>query len=284
VYLKNYSVSAGYNLTARDKVYYRYSLAGNNITGIINRYQTQFNADNKPLFPQVDLKQDEAAYVFANASGSVTGQVTVFRTEMQEWIQQTPSNVDGSTYVLEYLKHFVSKGVEAWAKWRVTPNLYWNTNVLRSKGWTLADATFAPGAPGPEDDVITRFSGLMARTPKWVLSNTISYDLGDFRFNLRHRYMAKRKTDSNPANRIYLPQQRNTDFSVQYAGIKNVQISLDIRNVLNDKYISGFGTLVSTAGVVGVSASDVMAQLPNSASWNGMNPPRSFWLTARYSF
>lgn len=280
VYLKNYSGSLGYNFTPGDKVYYRHSLAGNNIIGIINRYQNQFNADNKPLFPQVDLKQDEVSYVFEH--GKFSGQLTAFRTEMLEWIQQTPSTVQGSTYVVEYLNHFLSKGVEGALKWKVTPNLTWNSTGLFSKGRALATGSFSAGDPGPEDDVLTMTSGLMARTPRWVLSNTLSYQLTDFQFNLRHRYMAKRKMNNNPADLNYLPQQRNFDFSVQYAGIKNVRISLDVRNVLNNKYISGYDTMLPT--VKGVNKNDIMQQLPDSAAWDVMNPPRSYWLTARYDF
>jgi outer membrane receptor protein involved in Fe transport len=280
VYLKNYSASLGYNVTPLDKVYYRHSLAGNNITGILNRYQTQFNADNKPLFPQVDLKQDELSYVFDH--GSISGQVTAFRTEMLEWIQQTPLNTDGTTYVLEYLNHYVTKGVEAGIRWRATRKFTWNSNALFSKGKAIAVGSFSAGSPGPEDDVLTTVAGIMARTPKWVLSNTFSYELGDFQFNLRHRYTHVRKLDSNPANTNYLPKQRNFDLSVMFAGVKNLRLSLDIRNVLNNKYISAYDTMVPTA--TGVSKSDIMAQLPNSASWVVMNPPRSYWLTARYDF
>jgi outer membrane cobalamin receptor len=280
VYLKNYSGSVGYNLTPRDKVYYRHSMAGNNIIGIINRYQTQFNADNKPLFPQVDLKQDEIAYVFGG--GSFSGQLTAYRTEMLEWIQQTPLNTDGSTYVVEYLNHFLTKGLEGWLKWRVTPKLSWSSSALYSHGKALAVGSFAAGSPGPQDDVLTMVGGIMARTPRWVVSNTLSYQLEDWQFNLRHRYMSVRKRSNDSKDQTYLPQQRNFDFSVQYAGIKNFRISLDIRNVLNNKYISAYDTMLPT--VTGVTKSDIMTQLPDSGAWNVTNPPRSYWLTARYDF
>jgi outer membrane receptor protein involved in Fe transport len=122
----------------------------------------------------------------------------------------------------------------------------------------------------------------MARTPKWVVSNTWSYELGDFQFNVRHRYMSRRKLDNNPANNIYLPEQRNVDLSLLYAGVKNLRISLDVRNALNNKYISGFDTMLPT--VTGVTKNDIYQQLPNAGGWVAMNAPRSFWLTARYDF
>jgi iron complex outermembrane recepter protein len=280
VYLKNYSASVGYNITPEDKVYYRHSLAGNNIIGIISRYQTQFNADNKPLFPQVDLKQDEVAYVFG--SGALTGQLTAYRTEMLEWIQQTPLNVDGSTYVVEYLNHYLTKGLEGWLKWRVTPKFNWSSSALFSKGKAIAVGSFSAGSPGPEDDKLTTVGGIMARTPRWVLSNTWSYQLDDFAFNLRHRYMSVRKRSNDSKDLSYLPQQRNFDLSVQYAGIKNVRIQLEVRNLLDNKYISAYDTMLPT--VTGVTKSDIMTQLPNSGAWVAMNSPRSYWLTARYDF
>jgi hypothetical protein len=280
VYLKNYSASVGYNITPQHKVYYRHSMAGNNISGIVSRYTTQFNADNKPLFPQADLKQDELAWVFG--SRTLSGQLTAFRTELLLWQQQTPTTVDGSTYVVEYRDHYLTKGLEGWLKWRITPKFSWTSSGLYSSAKALAVGSFAAGSPGPEDDVLTTVAGIMSRTPRWVISNTLSYELGDFQFNLRHRYMSNRKLNNNPADLNYLPQQRNTDLSVQYVGIKNVRIALDVRNLLNDKYISNYGTMLPTA--TGVTVSDIYQQLPNSASWVTMNAPRSFWLTARYDF
>jgi iron complex outermembrane recepter protein len=280
VYLKNYSGSVGYNITPQDKVYYRHSMAGNNIIGIINRYQTQFNADNKPLFPQVDLKQDEIAYVFGH--GKLSGQLTAFRTEMLEWKQETPLTATGSTYVVEYLNHFLSKGLEGSLRWRVTPSFNWISTLLFSKGKQLGVGKFEAFGPGPEDDKLTMFGGIMARTPRWVTSNTFSYQFQDFQFNVRHRFMDKRKRDTNPADLNYLPPQKNLDFSVQYAGIKDVRLQFEVRNALNNKYISGYDTMLPTA--TGVSKNDIMQQLPNSGAWNVMNAPRSFWLTARYDF
>lgn len=280
VYLKNWSASVGYNLTPNDKVYYRHSLAGNNINGIVNRYQTQFNADNKPLYPQADLKQDELAWVFGRRT--ISGQLTLFRTELLLWQQQTPLNVDGSTYVVEYLDHYLTHGAEGSLKWKITPKLTWNNSTMFSQARALAVGSFSQGSPGPQDDVLTTVAGIMSRTPKWVESNTLSYEWGDYQFNLRHRWMAKRKMDNNPVNNIYLPEQRNVDLSVQYVGVKNLRISLDVRNALNNKYISNYDTMLPTA--TGVTKNDIFQQLPNSAGWVVMNSPRSFWLTARYDF
>ena len=280
VFLKNWTASVGYNVTPADKVYYRHSMAGNNISGIVSRYGNQFNADNKPLYPQADLKQDELAWVFGR--GAISGQVTLFRTELLLWQQQTPQDVDGSTYVVEYLDHYLTKGAEGWLKWHVTPKFSWTGSGLFSQARALAVGSFAAGSPGPQDDVLTTVAGIMARTPKWVVSNTLSYELGDFQFNVRHRYMSRRKLDNNPVNNIYLPEQRNVDLSVLYAGFRNLRISLDVRNALNNKYISGFDTMLPTA--TGVTKNDIYQQLPNAGGWVALNSPRSFWLTARYDF
>jgi hypothetical protein len=280
VFLKNWSASVGYNVTPFDKIYYRHSMAGNNIIGIVSRYANQFNADNKPLYPQADLKQDELAWVFGR--GSISGQVTLFRTELLLWQQQTPLDENGSTYVVEYLDHYLTKGAEGWLKWHVTPKFSWTGSGLFSQARALAVGSFSAGSPGAADDVLTTVSGIMSRTPKWVLSNTFSYQLGDFQFNVRHRYMSRRKLDNNPVNNIYLPEQRNVDLSLLYAGFKNLRISLDVRNALNNKYISGFDTMLPTA--TGVTKNDIYQQLPNAGGWVSLNSPRSYWLTARYDF
>jgi hypothetical protein len=280
VYLQNWSLSGGYNLTPADKVYYRRSKAGNNIAGILTRYGTQFNADNKPLFPQADLKQDEVAYVFGR--GSISGQLTAYRTELLLWQQQTPLNADGSSYVVEYQDHYVSKGLEGWLKWRILPTLSWSSSLLYSEGRAIAVGSFAAGSPGPQDDVLTTVSGIMSRTPRWTTSNTVSYEIGDFLFNLRHRFMSSRKRSNDPKDLNYLPPQRNTDLSLQYAGFRNFRVSFEVRNLLNDQYISNYGTLLPTA--TGVTTGDIFQQLPNSAGWVSINAPRSYWLTARYDF
>lgn len=129
--------------------------------------------------------------------------------------------------------------------------------------------------------MLTVFSGNMTRAPAYVLSNTVSYELDDYQFNLRHRYMFKRYR-SGVEDLNYLPPQRNTDLSIQYVGIKNLRIGLEVRNLLNNKYIAAYGTLLPTA--TGVSFVDILQQLPNSAGWSSINPPRSFWFTARYDF
>jgi outer membrane receptor protein involved in Fe transport len=67
-----------------------------------------------------------------------------------------------------------------------------------------------------------------------------------------------------------------------YAGFKNLRISLDVRNALNNKYISGFDTMLPT--VTGVTKNDIYQQLPNAGGWVSLNSPRSYWLTARYDF
>jgi outer membrane receptor protein involved in Fe transport len=255
-------------------------MAGNNVNGIVTRYQTQFNADNKPLFPQADLKQDELAWVFGRRT--ISGQLTLFRTELLLWQQQTPLDENGSSYIVEYRDHYLTHGAEGSLRWRITPKFTWNNSTMYSKARALAVGSFSGGSPGPQDDVLTTVAGIMSRTPKWVVSNTFSYEWGDFQFNLRHRYMSKRKLDNNPVNNIYLPEQRNLDLSVQYAGVKHLRIALDVRNALNNKYISNYDTMLPTA--TGVTKNDIYQQLPNSAGWVTMNSPRSFWLTARYDF
>jgi outer membrane receptor protein involved in Fe transport len=237
-------------------------------------------AINRPLYPQADLKQDELAWVFGTPR--LSGQLTALRTELLPWQQQTPLTVDGSTYIVEYTDHYVTRGLEAWAKLRITPKFDWSTSLMYSRGRALAVGNFSAGSPGPEDDVLTTVSGIMSRTPKYVVSNTLSYELGDYRFNLRHRFMDRRKLNNNPRDPNYLPQQRNTDLSIQWAGMKNLRVSFDIRNLLNDKYIAAYDTVLPT--VTGVTKSDIYQQLPNSGSWVNLNAPRSDWLTARYEF
>jgi len=285
-YLSSKSASVGYNITPKDKVYYRYSNAGNNISGVLTRYGTQFNADNKPLFPQVGARQDEVAWIFSH--GPVNGQLTYFRTEMREPKDAQSSNVDNSIYTVEWADHYISKGWEASLNWQILSNLRWTSSAMTSKTRIVELGSYTARNPGPEDDTLTYVRDTtLQRVPKWILSNIWSYELGDFGFNLRHRYMSKRKVNRGDVDRTYLPAQRNFDLSAQYVGVKKLTVSLEVRNLRNTAYIANMASMLGGTqadGTAGPSLQDIMEQAPNSSSRLMMNEPRSYWLTARYDF
>jgi len=285
-YMDSYSGSIGYNLTPRDKVYYRYSNAGNNISGVITRYGNQFVADNKPLFPQVGARQDEIAWIFGH--GPINGQLTYFRTEMREHGLALATDTDQSIYTTEWLDHYVSTGLESSLNWRILPTLSWKSAAMTGKTRIIQIGSFNANQPGRADDVLSfQTNTTLKRMPKWILSNTWSYQLGDFGFNLRHRYMSKRKINNGDIDRTYLPAQRNFDLSAQYVGFKKFTISLEVRNLLNNRYVANMSSMLSgrqADGSNGPSLQDIMEQAPNSSSRVLMNDPRSFWLTARYDF
>jgi hypothetical protein len=285
-YLSSRSGSVGYNITPNDKVYFRTSNAGNNISGVVSRYGSQFVADNKPLYPQVGARQDEVAWIFSH--GPINGQLTYFRTDMHEAKDAQASNVDNSIYTVEWEDHYVSKGWEASLNWRILSNLSWKSAAMTSKTRIIQLGSFNAKNPGPDDDALTYVvDTTLQRVPKWILSNTWSYQLGDFGFNLRHRYMSKRKVNRGDVDRTYLPAQRNFDLSTQYVGIKKFTVSLEVRNLLNSTYVANMASMLSgkqADGSNGPSLQDIMEQAPNSSSRLMMNDPRSYWLTARYDF
>jgi len=255
----DYSIALGYNFSDKHKIYYRWT----------------------------DAKQPEFAYTFGDRK--FNGQITYFYQNFA--VNDYPTGVDTdnvSTYLLpENFNKYFTRGVEAWAKWRVTRNLEWNPSVTYLNGKTTEAYTWlntGANGLGAADDVLRIDAGILARSPKWTLSNTVSYSWNDFRFNLRHRWMDVRKLNNNALDKRFLPKQDNLDASVQYTGMKKTLVTLDVRNVLNKDYISAYDPMISSNLPANVQVYDVVQQLPESGFLLKRNAPRSIWLTVRKEF
>lgn len=282
----NASVAIGYNFNDKNKVYWRYTDAKQPSMGLINRYPTAATLV-RPLGPTAYIKGHEAAYTWGDRK--LNGQITYFYQRFA--VNDYPTAVDTdnvSTYLLpESINTYFTRGVEAWAKWRITKNLSWDPSVTFLNGKTTAAYTWlntGANGQGAADDVLRIDSGLLARSPKWTISNTVSYRWNDFRFNLRHRFMTERKLNTNALDNRFLPKQDNLDASVQYNGWKRTLVTVDVRNVLNAQYISAFDPMISTGLPTNVQLYDVVDQLPDSAFMLRRNSPRSVWVTVRKSF
>ncbi len=282
----NWTAALGYNLNENHKVYFRYADAKNPAMSVISRYSTQATLV-RPLGPTAYIKGWEAAYIFR--VGKMSGQLTYFNQDFA--VNDFPTAIDKdnvSTYLLpENFNRYVSRGVEFWAKWKVTRRLEWNPSVTYLTGRNIASYTWlntGANGQGPDDDILRVDAGILARTPKWTLSNTVSYRLGDFRFNLRHRWMDVRKVAANELDTRYLPEQDNLDLSVQFSGIKATRITFDIRNVLDTSYVSSYSPMISANLPANIQVYDVVAQLPESGYFIRRNAPRSLWLTVRTDF
>ncbi len=282
----DYSVALGYNFSDKHKIYYRWTDAKQPAAGIINRYSTAATLV-RPLGPTAYIKGHEFAYTFGDRK--FNGQITYFYQNFA--VNDYPTGVDTdnvSTYLLpENFNKYFTRGVEAWAKWRITRRLEWNPSVTFLSGKTTEAYTWlntGANGLGAADDVLRIDAGILARSPKWTLSNTVSYSWNDFRFNLRHRWMDVRKLNNNALDKRFLPKQDNLDASVQYTGMKKTLITLDVRNVLNKDYISAYDPMISSNLPANVQVYDVVQQLPESGFLLKRNAPRSVWLTVRKEF
>ena len=282
----NYSVAVGYNFNEHHKVYYRYTDAKQPAAGVVNRYSTVPTLV-RPLGPTAYIKGHEAAYTFGDRK--FNGQVTYFYQNFA--VNDYPTAVDKdnvSTYLLpEAFNKYFTRGVEAWAKWRITRDLEWSPSVTFLSGKTTEAYNWlntGANGLGADDDVLRIDAGILARSPKWTVSNTLSYRYKDFRFNVRHRWMDVRKLNSNSLDHRYLPKQDNVDFSVQYTGMKKALITMDVRNVFDKQYISAYDPMISTNLPTNVQVYDVVEQLPESGYLLKRNAPRSVWLTFRKEF
>ncbi|EJL37958.1 outer membrane receptor for Fe3+-dicitrate [Caulobacter sp. AP07] len=282
----NFSVSAGYNFNARHKIYYRYTDAKQPAMGIVQRYSTAATLV-RPLGPTASVTGHEVAYTFGDPK--FNGQITYFYQNFAVNDYPVATDKDNvSTYLLpENFNTYFTRGVEAWAKWKITRDLEWFPSVTYLNGKTTAAYNWlntGANGQGVDDDVLRIDSGILSRSPKWTLSNTVSYRWKDFRFNVRHRWMSERKLNSNALDHRYLPEQDNLDISVQYEGMKDTRITLDVRNVLDTQYISAYDPMISTNLPANVQIYDVVDQLPQSGFLLKRNAPRSVWLTIRKDF
>ncbi|WP_347302106.1 TonB-dependent receptor plug domain-containing protein [Croceibacterium sp. TMG7-5b_MA50] len=282
----NYSVSAGLNFSERHKIYVRYTDGKQPAAGIINRYSTEATLA-RPLGPTAYVKGYEISYTFAEPW--INGAVTYFKQDFA--VNDYPTAIDRdnvSVYLLpDNFNTYYTRGVEAWAKVRVQSWLDWSPSVTYLNGRTVETYNWlntGANGLGPDDDVLRIDSGILARSPKWTISNVLSLRAGDFRFNARHRFMDRRKLNANTLDTRYLPEQDNLDLSVQFLGLENTLITLDVRNVMDTQYISAYDPVISRDLPANVQLYDVVAQLPESAFLLKRNAPRSFWLTVRRDF
>ncbi|WP_126420481.1 TonB-dependent receptor [Asticcacaulis excentricus] len=182
---------------------------------------------------------------------------------------------------------YFTRGVEAWAKWNLNRNFDWMSSVTFANGKVIEEIQWrniGANGQGAADDEFSLISGPIARSPRWVLSNTFNYRYKDFSFSARHRWMDERKVASNPLDTRYLPAQDNLDLAIQYTGIKDTRIALDIRNALDTTYVSRVDTMIGGTWPTNVVAYDIYNQLPDSATLVRRNAPRSFWLTIKHDF
>jgi outer membrane cobalamin receptor len=280
--LHSFSYALGYSFNPQQKVYYRYSRAQNNLSGAVSRWGSAASLQ-QPLTPQAEQWSQELAWNFEGKR--ISGQMTYFWTQAGFPVIPSGTDVDGTVYFApEYINTYVTHGVEAWARVKLTDKLTWQTSATFATGKTQSETTFNAAQPGPQDDTYKTVSNTnIPKLAKWTTSNTLSYKYGDFWFNLRHRWMDKRRVNADPANPLTLPIQNNTDLAVQYLGLKNTRISFEVRNLFNNMYISALDTNISSLPS-GVTKVDVYNQLPNSASFIKVNSSRSFWLTLQHDF
>jgi|GEM_PF-1276824 len=282
----NWSGAVGYNINPSHKFYIRYTDGKQPAMGIVQRYPTIATLE-RPLGPTAYVKGYELAYTFATRR--VSGAVTYFKQDFAVNDYPTAIGADNVTpYLLpENFNTYFTRGVEAWAKLRVTRDLEWTPSVTFLNGRTTAAYNWlntGANGEGPADDVLRIDSGPLARSPRWTLSNVASYRLGDVRLNLRHRWMSERRLSTNALDRRTLPAQDNLDASIQYEPRRSTRIIFDVRNVTNRQYVSAYDAALGVNLPSGIQSYDVAQQLPDSLFLFRRNPPRSMWLTVRQDF
>ncbi|MHA6724218.1 TonB-dependent receptor plug domain-containing protein [Sphingomonas sp. RS2018] len=282
----NWTASVGFNLSPQHKFYARYTDGKQPALGVVTRYSTPATLV-RPLGPTAYVKGYELAYTFDTRF--VSGAVTYFKQNFA--VNDYPTAIDSdnvTTYLLpENFNRYFTRGVEAWARLRLSRRFEWTPSVTFLNGRTQAAYVWlntGANGLGASDDVLRIDSGELSRTPRWTISNVASYRLGDFRFNLRHRWMSARRLSTGTVDFRRLPAQDNLDASIQWEPRRTTRVTFDIRNVTDTQYISSYDAALQTTLPSGIQAYDVVQQLPESLFLLKRNQPRSFWLTVRQDF
>lgn len=281
----NYTLSAGYNFDPSNKIYARFTHAENTpIWGaLLGKFSSAFGQQYLNMGPIQKLVQSEIG--FSHRGRMFSSNVTYFYTTFEDPNLTSGLEADGVTVYFEPIvnSRYFTRGVEVENKFRLGAWFQWNNNITFNTGKQECKVSWALGQNGQSDDVMSCATGVLARAAKWSASNTFVVTYQDWQFNLRHRYMDRRKINQDRKSTLYLPTRNDLDFSASYIGIKNTQISLDVRNLTNSYTVSAVSRLYGTLPP-GVFDYDLEQQYPNSATFVRINPPRSYWLTIRHDF
>lgn len=287
--VRTISYSAGLNYKFNDQlaVYARYSQGRKAPDlGIYLNVQSSVNADYLNPIAQ-STQQYEVGFKAKNDRFSLF--VTPFYSLLGKVPQQALGQESAeltSTYTTAVLYNkFKTIGVEIEGTYNLTKQLSVRAVATLQKSTAVDFNTWVLNGNGKADDQIQSYSGNETDySPRQILRISPTYTSDKVYGSIDWSYMGRRA--GNVANVFYLPGFDQTNLNLGYNVSRRLQIQANVNNVFNQNGIMGWsapGGFPASLNTQGFTKAQMEGN-PNAVFFTLSLPPRSYFLTATYTF
>ncbi len=213
--------AAVYSFAPKSNIYYSYSESFEPSNG--------FTCDGSTVAPEI-ARQHEAGVKSEFNDGALLLTAAVFDIRQRNSVVPDPVPGCAALGAVIPAGEFQSRGVELELVGNITPD--WNV----IGGYSFTDANYL-GAGDLEVSPELVGQGA-ANVPRHKLTLFTAYDiasgpLAGLGFGGGYTYLGSRPAD--PANTLILPAANNFDAAVYFKGIPGVELSLNVRNITNER-------------------------------------------------
>ncbi|WP_342085601.1 TonB-dependent receptor [Dyadobacter sp. OTU695] len=287
--VKTISYSAGLNYKFNDQlaVYARYSQGRKAPDlGIYLNVQSSVNADYLNPIAQ-STQQYEVGFK------AKKDRFSLFVTPFYSLLGKVPQQALGqesaeltSTYTTAVLYNkFKTVGVEIEGTYNLTKQLSVRAVATFQKSTAVDFNTWVLNGNGKADDQIQSYSGNETDySPRQILRISPTYTSDKIYGSIDWSYMGRRA--GNVANVFYLPGFDQTNLNLGYNVSRRLQIQANVNNVFNQNGIMGWsapGGFPASLNTQGFTKAQMEGN-PNAVFFTLSLPPRSYFLTATYTF
>lgn len=287
--VKTISYSAGLNYKFNDQlaVYARYSQGRKAPDlGIYLNVQSSVNADYLNPIAQ-STQQYEVGFK------AKKDRFSLFVTPFYSLLGKVPQQALGqesaeltSTYTTAVLYNkFKTVGVEIEGTYNLTKQLSVGAVATFQKSTAVDFNTWVLNGNGKADDQIQSYSGNETDySPRQILRISPTYTSDKIYGSIDWSYMGRRA--GNVANVFYLPGFDQTNLNLGYNVSRRLQIQANVNNVFNQNGIMGWsapGGFPASLNTQGFTKAQMEGN-PNAVFFTLSLPPRSYFLTATYTF
>ncbi|MDR6804707.1 outer membrane receptor protein involved in Fe transport [Dyadobacter sp. BE34] len=287
--VKTISYSAGLNYKFNDQlaVYARYSQGRKAPDlGIYLNVQSSVNADYLNPIAQ-STQQYEVGFK------AKKDRFSLFVTPFYSLLGKVPQQALGqesaeltSTYTTAVLYNkFKTIGVEIEGTYNLNKQLSVRAVATFQKSTAVDFNTWVLNGNGKADDQIQSYSGNETDySPRQILRVSPTYTSGKVYGSIDWSYIGRRA--GNVANVFYLPGFDQTNLNLGYNISRRLQIQANVNNVFNQNGIMGWsapGGFPASLNTQGFTKAQMEGN-PNAVFFTLSLPPRSYFLTATYTF
>ncbi|MHA4738940.1 TonB-dependent receptor [Dyadobacter sp. MSC1_007] len=283
----SYSAGLNYKLSDHLAVYARYSRGRKAPDlGIYLNVNASNNADYLNPIAQ-GTQQYEAGFKAKKDRFSlfVTPFYSVLGNVPQQALGQESADVTSVYATAVLYNKFETKGVEIEGTYGLTKELSIRAVATFQKSTAVDFNTWVLNGNGRADDQIKSYSGNETDfAPRTILRISPTYTSDKLYGSIDWSYLGKRA--GNVANVFYLPGFDQTNLNLGYNVSRKLQIQANINNVFNQNGIMGWsapGGFPASLNTQGFTKAQLEGN-PKAVFFTLSLPPRSYFLTATYTF